>query len=291
MHEISFHIFPNHNFMDLGLYQFGQEQCEPGHSFGPAKRNHYLFHYIIAGNGTLLSTDLHNNTTTYHLHSGEGFLIYPNQTNTYLADYNVPWQYAWLEFDGLRVQQALESAGFSYNQPIYRPKSIELSELMQNEMLYIISHNDESSFHLIGHLYLFLDYLTRSAVGSRNLQGNKLRDFYIRETIAYIENNYQNDITIEDIAESIGLNRSYFGKIFKMSIGKTPQQFLMNYRMIKAAELLKLTTLPIQEIGVAVGYPNQMHFSRAFKQIHNVSPRQFRSHNRIEGVDAFSNTD
>lgn len=43
MKELMFSVFPSENFVDLGLYQFGYEQCEPAHSFGPAVRNHFLF--------------------------------------------------------------------------------------------------------------------------------------------------------------------------------------------------------------------------------------------------------
>ena len=86
---------------------------------------------------------------------------------------------------------------------------------------------------------------------------------------------------MEGIAASCGLNRSYFGRIFKETLGKSPQEFLMNYRMVKAAELLKLTGLSIGDIANAVGYPNQLHFSRAFKHTYGLSPREWRSKNRI----------
>ena len=112
----------------------------------------------------------------------------------------------------------------------------------------------------------------------------KLRDFYIHEALTYIEHNFQNDITIEDIASVCGLNRTYFGKIFKEALGKTPQEFLVNYRMLKAAELLKLTHLSIGDIGITVGYANQMHFSRAFKNCYGVSPREWRNQNRLPGI-------
>lgn len=155
---------------------------------------------------------------------------------------------------------------------------------MANEMLYIARNKDASPFHLIGHLYLFLDYLMRSAADEQMESGGKLRDFYIHEALTYIEHNFQNDITIEDIASVCGLNRTYFGKIFKEALGKTPQEFLVNYRMLKAAELLKLTHLSIGDIGITVGYANQMHFSRAFKNCYGVSPREWRNQNRLPGI-------
>ena len=280
MSNIFFHIFPNENFIDLGMYQYGYEQCEPGHSFGPATRNHYLFHYIISGTGTLMADNAKGETQTYSIKSGQGFLIFPGQITTYIADQNLPWEYVWIEFDGLRVKEALDLTELSVNTPVYHSHSKDLREQLMNEMLYIVHHAKESPFHLIGHLYLFLDYLTQSAKSKKLVQSSKMSDYYIKEAINYIEQNFQNNITIEDIAAVCGINRSYFGKIFRNSIGRSPQEFLMNYRMVKATELLKLTSLSIAEIGSAVGYENQLHFSRAFKTIYGVSPREWRNQHR-----------
>ncbi len=276
-----FSIFPNETFVDLGLYQFGWEKCFPSHSFGPAARNHFLFHYVISGTGELRANDSKGVTQTYQIKSGQGFMIFPGQITTYTADQNLPWEYAWLEFDGLRVKEAIEIAGISVDQPVYHAKLKDLREEMMKEMMYIIHNKDASSFHLIGHLYLFMDYLTRSAAFLNMPKGSKLQDFYIKEALSFIEQNFQNDISVEDIASTCGLNRSYFGKIFKNAVGKSPQEFLLNYRMVKATELLKLTQLSIGDISNAVGYDNQLHFSRAFKNIYGISPREWRKQNRI----------
>ena len=280
MSNTFFHIFPNENFIDLGMYQYGYEQCEPGHSFGPATRNHYLFHYVISGTGTLMADNAKGVTQTYSIKSGQGFLIFPGQITTYIADQNLPWEYVWIEFDGLRVKEALDLTELSVNTPVYHSHSKDLREQLMNEMLYIVHHAKESPFHLIGHLYLFLDYLTQSAKSKKLVQSSKMSDYYIKEALNYIEQNFQNNITIEDIAAVCGINRSYFGKIFRNSIGRSPQEFLMNYRMVKATELLKLTSLSIAEIGSAVGYENQLHFSRAFKTIYGVSPREWRNQHK-----------
>lgn len=281
MQDLLFSVFPNENFVDLGLYQFGWEQCAPAHSFGPASRNHYLFHFILSGTGTLMADDSSGVTQTYQIKSGQGFMLFPNQVTTYIADRELPWEYTWIEFDGLRAKEAVEIAGLSLNHPIYHTHSKELCAEMKNEMLYIANHAAESPFHLIGHLYLFLDYFTRSAASLRMNHGGRVRDFYIKEALTFIEMNFQNDISVEEIAKSCGLNRSYFGKIFHDAVGKSPQEFLISYRMTKAAELLKLTELSVADIGNAVGYENQLHFSRAFKNVYGMSPRNWRNQNHL----------
>lgn len=73
-----------------------------------------------------------------------------------------------------------------------------------------------------------------------------------------------------------GLNRSYFGAVFKELMGKTTQEFLLSYRMAKAAELLRQPQYTVGDIGNAVGYRNPLHFSRAFKNLYGVSPRAWR---------------
>lgn len=277
MNDLLFSVFPSENFVDLSLFQCGREKCSPAHSFGPAARNHYLFHYVISGTGKLFAYDKNGETKEYSIKSMQGFMIFPDQITMYVADKDMPWEYVWIEFDGLRAKAVVETAGFSLDQPIYKARSKELREEMMKEMNYIAENGSSSPFNLIGHLYLFIDHLTRSTEGVKMHHSSKLRDFYIHEAIEFIEHNFQNDISVEDIADVCGLNRSYFGKIFKEALGKSPQEFLLNYRMVKAAELLKLTKLSVGDISSAVGYDNQLHFSRAFKSIYGISPKKWRT--------------
>lgn len=278
MQHFEFKVFPQNNYMDLTLIQFGREICKGGYSFGPAARNHYLFHFVISGKGTLYANNSSGTTDVYKINTNEGFMLFPGQVSTYIADNDEPWEYIWLEFDGFQAKATINATGLSQDKPIYHPLSIELRELALDEMIYIIEHKEAAPLHLIGHLYLFLDYLTRSAVTSKsqNKRKNNSSHYYISEAIKFIELNYQKDITVEDIAENCGLNRNYFGKKFKEEFGKTPQEFLMQYRMTKATELLEHSQLSIGEISCAVGYNDQFHFSRAFKNTYGISPRQWR---------------
>lgn len=269
--KFKFHVFRDERFIDLNLYQFGWERTGPAHSYGPHARNHYLFHYIIAGRGVLLAND-----KEYEVGPGHGFLVVPGQITTYRSDQADPWEYTWLEFDGLRAHESLNLAGISGKEPVYTARSKRDGQLLQDEMLYIVNHSDASPIHLIAHGYLFLDQLVQSSANRQEGRERRLRDFYIKEALVFIDRNYQRDISIEEIAAVCGLNRSYFGKVFRDAVGESPQAYLLHYRMARAAQLLKETRMSIGEIAAQVNYPNQLHFSRAFKSVHGVPPREYR---------------
>ena len=188
MSQNTFSMFPNERFIDLNIYQFGYEQCSPLHSFGPFVRNHYLFHYIISGKGTLLST-YQNQLREYKLEKDMGFLICPNTINHYFADENDPWEYTWVEFDGMKVKEFLDQSGVTFKKPIYHPNSIESAHKLRDLILYIAHHSNEPPLHLIGYMYLILNQLIQSSSSKHDVQSGKLSDFYIKEAISFIEQN------------------------------------------------------------------------------------------------------
>ena len=83
MKNLLFSVFQDERFMDLTIYQYGYEKCEPLHSFGPYVRNNYLFHYVMSGKGCLHANDEAGNTTYYEIEAGNGFIIEPGYVNTY----------------------------------------------------------------------------------------------------------------------------------------------------------------------------------------------------------------
>lgn len=210
-----------------------------------------------------------------------GFLIEPDRVNTYFADREDPWEYAWIEFSGLRAKEILEGSGLSSASPVYLPRTPQDGERLKNEILYLATHSQESSYHLIGHLFLIMDALVSGSSSRRRTQGGKRAQYYANEAVAFISQNYSRAITVEDMARRCNLDRSYFGKVFRDTLGQSPQEFLIQYRMEKAAELLKITELPVGEISRQVGYPNQLHFSRAFKNFYGISPRTYRQNNKF----------
>lgn len=280
MSDTLFHFFPNQYFIDLCLYQTGYEQCRPLHSWGPYIRNHYLFHYVISGSGTFIAVNQNGEEKSFTIRSGQGFLIFPGQITNYHADQKHPWEYTWIEFDGARVDEILTNCGLSIANPVYRSIDRRISNDLKDTMLEMALHKENyTSFRLIGELYKCADCLIRSSRTIPLVSGERLADSYIKEATHFIEQNFHNNITVEDIAAFCSISRGYLSKLMKRHIGLSPQELLFQYRMSKASQLLQLTSMTVKDVGKAVGYPDQLRFSRAFRKAFGIPPSQWRKQN------------
>ena len=96
------------------------------------------------------------------------------------------------------------------------------------------------------------------------------------QAVDFIRINYKRDISIADIASAIGISRAYLNHLFKKEYTMSAQEFLIDFRMRKAAYLLTNTTLPVKEIAQDAGYRDALVFSKAFKKRFGVSPQNYR---------------
>ena len=120
-------------------------------------------------------------------------------------------------------------------------------------MLKINRMRNCDELRLQGLLYLFLSTISDSV--DYNVSENKDLSYtlYIEKSIEFINNNFANNIKVTDIANYVGLNRSYLSSLFKKSLNVSPQEFLLSVRMNKAYELLKKLELSIGDISRSVG--------------------------------------
>jgi two-component system response regulator YesN len=101
----------------------------------------------------------------------------------------------------------------------------------------------------------------------------------------YIINNFNKDITLKDVAAEVYLSHNYLSELFKKEVGEGFYDFLSNYRIKKAKEILMTTNLKIYEIAEHVGYSDSITFGRAFKKITGITPNSFRSTRIIEKLN------
>lgn len=99
----------------------------------------------------------------------------------------------------------------------------------------------------------------------------------VAQAVAYIERNYDKKITLQETADSIPISKNYLSTLFKAECGMSFQDYLIKFRMEKAAQLLIISSLRVSEICEKVGYGDIFYFDRSFKRYFNQSPKEFRN--------------
>lgn len=245
-------IITNCNYPGLNPVQFGYENCAPSHAYGPAVRTHWLLHYIISGFGKFTREG-----TTHSVSPGHLFVIPPYLETYYKADREKPWNYIWIGFT------ATEPLPDIFSNPVI---SCPDAGKIFNEMLSCRSMDNGKSAFLSGCLWKLMGVLLE--------QGTSKSD-YIDKALSYMHSEYMRGITIQDIADRIGLHRSYFCTLFSRQLGITPSQYLINLRLTKAAELMIDHGERPSVAAASVGYEDLFHFSKIFKKYYGMSPQNY----------------
>ncbi|MCC8141639.1 MAG: AraC family transcriptional regulator, partial [Lachnospiraceae bacterium] len=98
----------------------------------------------------------------------------------------------------------------------------------------------------------------------------------IRDAMNYISANFASPLTLQEVADHLHLNPSYFSRIFKQSFGSTFKEYVTQVRIEEAKRLLSNTSYSILDIAVASGFDNQSYFTSVFKKYTGMTPGQFR---------------
>lgn len=257
--------------VELSIFNCGLQSCAPSHSWGPGVRDHYLIHLVVSGHGQYTV-----NGRSFALGPGDLFLVKPNQVVTYCADENNPWEYYWVGFNGAFANKLIQQTPFSDQSPVYHCR--EADELKEALLAIYNSRGPEPRHEsaMVGHLYLFLSCLMKQAQECDPRVCNASSQ-YVHAAIKYIQFNYSHDISIDDIAKAVGVSRSHLYRVFMSNVGQSPIDYLTNYRIGEACDLLRNSKLSIAEIAVSVGFFDQFYFSRVFKKTKGVPPSRYLS--------------
>jgi AraC family transcriptional regulator len=101
-------------------------------------------------------------------------------------------------------------------------------------------------------------------------------EYRLRQAIDYIHDHLAEDVSLEAIAQHLGMSRYYFVRLFKQSMGTTPHQYVLQQRIERSKELLKQRRETIADIALACGFADQNHFSKQFRQLTGTTPKTFR---------------
>lgn len=254
--------------MPLQIFYCGREACVPGHFWGPAVRPHYLLHVILTGGGAYTTGG-----KTYTLHGGDAFFIRPMESHFYQADQKNPWEYAWVGFGGYEAETMLAETVFSHN-PIYRCADGEGNLISKVKELVTIYEKKEENWLVLGGklMELFGSMVVKK---EEQYEGE-----YLKKAIQYVEDHYSYDIKVQDIADWIGIDRTYLYRIFIRDMGMAPKAYLTQQRLRYAMRMLCSSQYSITEIAYSCGFCDMVSFHNHFRKKMGMTPGEYRKMNR-----------
>lgn len=259
----------------LILCYCGVEQCRPGFQTGPTVKDTYLIHVVLSGSGVYKIRN-----REFSVHAGQAFLIRPEEEIEYTADQENPWKYAWIGFKGYRAASAVYEMGFYDEEYVIDLREtaqiLEAIEGISEErgLSYASEMKRKSCFYQV--LGCLMENRVVHEEHQKAKENRALQKKYVRRAAEYMMTSYNKKIRISDLAGEIGLNRSYLTNIFKQEMHMSPQDFLIAFRLKKAAQMLLETDDSIRIIAVKTGYNDSLSFSKAFKQKYDITPSEYR---------------
>lgn len=182
--------------------------------------------------------------------------------------------YYWIHFTGSAVQRLLQDCGIEADRVYTLKEGIpaairrEFSALFQEFMFRQQNYADMTSVHATA----ILVQLGRcaSSAGSSSLRSR------LAVSAAFIHEHYAEDLRVCDLAEREHLCQSRFRELFQEAFGASPNDYIIQLRMMHAADLLVQTDLSIGQIAQMCGYSDPLYFSRLFRRKNGVSPAAYR---------------
>lgn len=260
--------------LDLRLDFYGYEDCLPDQFFGPAIRENYVLHYITEGKGFLEYKD-----QKIPLQKGDIFLLIPGEVTYYFADNQTPWSYYWLGISGIKAQEYFNLSSIHDTAYLRSPHTKALGNFIGTIVKDAerLDESKASQLHVISQLFELMHQLNALSPNLDQETISPSQKLY-REAKHLIDIGYNSqDISIQYIADKLGVHRSYLSSIFKDFHKISPKEYLLEVRMNRAKELLETTNQPIKIIAYSVGYLDPLHFSKAFRQYYDCSPSQCRT--------------
>ena len=119
---------------------------------------------------------------------------------------------------------------------------------------------------------------TYGLIGQNDPVGNanKILNPYLKKAVIYIENNYRDVVTLEDVVKVASLSHSSLTQLFKSELAMTPIEYVWHHRLVVAKKFLEFTDLPIKDVAARCGFKTTQHFSRRFEGHYGCNPTSFR---------------
>ncbi len=273
----------------LTISTVGHERIEPGEKYptrGHAdgyyfdlKRGRTLDEYqlLYQPEGTGVFQSAHQLETT--IKAGDIFLLFPGEWHTYHPSPDTGWDSYWIGFRGKNIDDRVHAGFLSPEKPIYHVGfTTEILGLYKEALRTAqeeAAYSQQTLAGIVNHLIGLMYSLERNIILSKDSAQVEM----VSKARLRIRESLESDLTIQQIADEMGVSYSSFRKLFKEHTGIAPATYQQDLRLQRAKELLSATNESIKEIAYRLNFESPDYFSSRFKAQTGLKPSEFRNRN------------
>ena len=270
MSKIIYPINPPNSHLPILVMGIGYEDNQPHMQ----RKDGYPIHQIFickSGEGTLRVND-----KTHIIKKGSFFYLMANSPHEYYGNSD-KWELRWISFSGNQIDDILTELKFDSNQlGVLSISNIDKMEASLKK-IYISLKSEDISGKFIASSVLYeilVDMYTmiHSKQEDESSEGNSI----INLIRLYIDEHYNQDMTLEELSDLANITPQYLCKLFKKHLGLRPFQYITMKRIQYAKNMLSDYTMSVNDIAHKVGFSDCSYFCAIFKRYEMVTPTQFR---------------
>lgn len=237
----------------------------------------YQILYITKGKGEFISSSFEKTT----IKAGQMFLLFPDEWHNYKPTFSLGWDEYWIGFTSDLMNRWVDYHFFTKNNPIFNIGIREDVVALFREALEVARLQKTGFQQMLSGITTHILAIAYSQNRHSSFKDLKIIDQINKSKILMLEQ-FDKNINVEKIANSVNMSYSWFRKIFKQYTGFSPFQYIIELRIQKSRELLTNTQLTCQEIGYMIGFESPEHFGSMFKKKLGMTPLEYRKITRGE---------
>ena len=252
------------NSSSFHIDMVGISRCDGSYTVQRRNSNLYAIEYIIEGRGTL-DIDGH----TFQPQRGDVYILHRGSDHYYKSCRDDPWTKVWVAFYGSLADTLFATYNLAN---IFLIHDCTIEDELHNIFSAAKNHLHAQRFHQESAFMVHdLIYKLYSVVNPFN------RDFDpVEQAVAFMQLNIHRMIDLSTICKHAGRSASQLNRYFKVKTGRTVYDYFIYMKIQRAKELLTTSSYSIKQIALNLGFYDEFHFSKCFKERTGFSPRKFR---------------
>lgn len=248
-------------------------------AFRPFKKhtvgNHYLLIYVAKGKGWYTVRG-----KTFLVNENDYFVLSHEMSARLGSSLENPWSIYWAYFSGLQAVSITQHLMGKNNVGPLKAKPLVGRIAQFNDILHHLDllENIENLVYANSRFYSFLCSFRLAVLSSKR---HAKKDGVI-QSIEYMRENLHANVTLKELARAAGLSVSHYCSLFKKKTMQSPLNLYTSMKVQRACQMLQNKDHTIKSIAYSLGFFDQYHFSKVFKQIMGASPKHFKNHRRHE---------